>query len=298
MTHDLDDPLEDLLALPAGYVPTPHPLSADVPAPVEPTTYREPCPKGCRNGRFISYAGRDCGPCHHCKGRGYVEFRTSPEARQAVRERSAARKQSLAEESFGRFKRDNPAEADWIVAEAPRFDFARSMKEAVEKYGELTERQIDAIRRCMAKNAARAEAQAQTAAIVGQIDVTNLNAAFDRAKANGAKKASLRAGTVIFSLAPATGTNPGALYVKRTEGNVYLGKITGPTFKPSFSCTPADVQSIQSAAVDPLETALQYARDNKGPNGHGICAICGAELTNPESIARGIGPICAGKFGW
>ena len=28
----------------------------------------------------------------------------------------------------------------------------------------------------------------------------------------------------------------------------------------------------------------------------GICAMCGAVLTNPESVERGIGPICAGKF--
>lgn len=29
---------------------------------------------------------------------------------------------------------------------------------------------------------------------------------------------------------------------------------------------------------------------------YGICVICGAKLTDPESIARGIGPICAGKL--
>jgi hypothetical protein len=30
----------------------------------------------------------------------------------------------------------------------------------------------------------------------------------------------------------------------------------------------------------------------------GICGICGSPLTDPESIARGIGPICFGKSGW
>ena len=29
---------------------------------------------------------------------------------------------------------------------------------------------------------------------------------------------------------------------------------------------------------------------------YGICQRCGATLTNEESIANGIGPICAGKF--
>ena len=29
---------------------------------------------------------------------------------------------------------------------------------------------------------------------------------------------------------------------------------------------------------------------------HGICAICGATLTNPESVERGIGPVCLEKI--
>lgn len=31
---------------------------------------------------------------------------------------------------------------------------------------------------------------------------------------------------------------------------------------------------------------------------YGVCCICGRTLTNEESIAAGIGPICAGKQGW
>ena len=30
----------------------------------------------------------------------------------------------------------------------------------------------------------------------------------------------------------------------------------------------------------------------------GKCAICSRTLTNPDSIERGIGPVCAGKSGW
>lgn len=29
---------------------------------------------------------------------------------------------------------------------------------------------------------------------------------------------------------------------------------------------------------------------------HGICMICGAELTDPASVKRGIGPVCAAKL--
>jgi hypothetical protein len=38
--------------------------------------------------------------------------------------------------------------------------------------------------------------------------------------------------------------------------------------------------------------AFQYARMS------GNCAICGRTLTTPESIERGIGPVCAEKVGW
>lgn len=30
---------------------------------------------------------------------------------------------------------------------------------------------------------------------------------------------------------------------------------------------------------------------------HGICAMCGAHLTDPDSVERGYGPICARKLG-
>lgn len=39
-----------------------------------------------------------------------------------------------------------------------------------------------------------------------------------------------------------------------------------------------------------LEEAADYGRR------HGRCIICQAELTDPKSIAAGIGPICAQKF--
>lgn len=41
---------------------------------------------------------------------------------------------------------------------------------------------------------------------------------------------------------------------------------------------------------DPLATAQKYGKLS------GSCCSCGRDLTDPESIAAGIGPICAGKF--
>jgi hypothetical protein len=57
-------------------------------------------------------------------------------------------------------------------------------------------------------------------------------------------------------------------------------------------CGTEQEQKVVSLINDPVGAAEAY--------GHltGHCCICNRELTNPESVARGIGPICADKFGW
>ena len=45
-------------------------------------------------------------------------------------------------------------------------------------------------------------------------------------------------------------------------------------------------------ARDPMKAMLDYGKLI------GKCGHCGRTLTNEESRARGIGPICAGKMGW
>lgn len=57
---------------------------------------------------------------------------------------------------------------------------------------------------------------------------------------------------------------------------------------------------LPNIPLDVVETALREF--NRNPRAAiedygrstNTCAVCGRELTNPESIARGIGPICAG----
>jgi hypothetical protein len=47
---------------------------------------------------------------------------------------------------------------------------------------------------------------------------------------------------------------------------------------------------LAKIAEDPYEAACAYGREI------GVCGMCNRTLTNPESIAAGIGPICASKF--
>lgn len=50
--------------------------------------------------------------------------------------------------------------------------------------------------------------------------------------------------------------------------------------------------------VRDLTPAHRLTTEEAAAFGHvyGICGICGATLTDPESIERGIGPVCAGKL--
>lgn len=45
-------------------------------------------------------------------------------------------------------------------------------------------------------------------------------------------------------------------------------------------------------AGNPAEYATAYGRE------FGTCGVCGRELTDPDSITRGIGPVCAGRYGY
>jgi len=54
--------------------------------------------------------------------------------------------------------------------------------------------------------------------------------------------------------------------------------------------TLAVTSSLQAAEQDPLEAAKQYGRMS------GRCGVCGRDLTDPESIAAGIGPVCASRM--
>lgn len=106
---------------------------------------------------------------------------------------------------------------------------------------------------------------------------------------------------LVLTVAGPRARNPGA--VNMTDGraygdNVYFGKITvDGTFQPSQasrnldSVVKASLWSIMSRMRDG-EAEQVFAEFGKR---FGVCAICGRELTNETSVARGIGPVCYGR---
>lgn len=256
--------------------------------------FKETCPKCHGRGRFVSYSGRVVGECFACKGVGHKFFATSTEHRAATREKVAARKANKQQQALEAFQAAHPAVWAWIVESAPTFEFAAAMQDAIAKYGSLTEKQLAAAERCVEKrNAARvvrAEQDQARAASAPSVTSDRLLVAFQTAKESGLKWPKLRINGLVISPAPATGKNAGALYVK-ADGE-YVGKVAGGRFICTRECS-AEIQTQVVATInDPAAAAKASGLQT------GSCSCCGRELTDANSVASGIGPICAEKWGW
>lgn len=179
------------------------------------------------------------------------------------------------------FAAAHPDIVAWVAAN-PTFGFAVAMGEQISKFGRLSPNVIAAVRRCMERSAKAPD--------YTDIDVTAIQHSFDTAHRNGLKRPKLRIGEFVFSRAPDSGRNAGAIYVK--SGEQYLGKVFGGKLSCVEECTPDQKSRIAEASASPIKAAIAHGKVT------GCCACCGLELTNPESIARGIGPICAEKYGW
>ena len=227
--------------------------------------------------------------CFACKGAGY--FKTSIGDRYKARAAAAARKATRVSNEQGDFNAANPGLIEALSNIASWNGFAASLLEGYKKYGHLTEGQTAAARRTLEKvELARAAKVEKVAAVSGEVDVTKVQAMFDRIKAKGNKRAAFQVEGLELSAAPDHGKNPGAIYVK-VQGT-YAGKIVGGRLQATASA-PSDARAlVAKVAADPLGEAVRYGKLR------GACACCGRTLTDPVSIERGIGPICAeGWFG-
>lgn len=181
---------------------------------------------------------------------------------------------------------DHTAEYDWLTANSDSFDFAASLLLSLRKWGRLTDGQLGAVQRILAKQALQAKRHESAPTV----SLEPVEQAFAKAKAAGIQRPKLRLDVFTFSPAPDSGKNAGAIYVK--EGETYLGKVVGGKLFAVASCTVEQERLIAEVSNDPLNAAIAYGKR------FGKCSVCARTLTDPESIARGIGPICAERFGW
>lgn len=293
-----------------------------VPTTTEPKTFLEAqveyanegaektCPRCKGSGRwvggYVNYTERDCAIC---KGSGRVKagykYKTPEEYRAWKAKRDMAanlkweREQAERTARLDKWAAANPVEIEWLRRTADRDavngrndSFAAKLLEDIRKYGGLTEGQRAAVTRSIERAAAaKAEREAAAPTMEGA-GLSKLVEAFARAQASKLKSPKVRIGDIVFSLAKAASANAGCLYVK-TKGGSYLGKITpAAKFLKVRECTTEQEAQVVEIGRDPLAAAIAHGKRT------GNCAICGRELTNAESVERGIGPICAENFGW
>ena len=265
------------------------------PAAAQPTIYKEPCKKCKGSGRWIGgFVNTTIRQCFSCSGKGFHEFKTSGTQRAAARESAAKRKAAetvAAANNADAWKAANPAAAAWLASN--NGNFASSLSQALIKYGSLTDNQLAAVLRCAAADIDRKAAAEQRVAAAPILDIGKIEEAFQTAKDKGIKRPKMRLDTFVFSPAPESGKNAGAVYVKaKDEEGTYLGKIMAGKFLRSRECDQEREQAVLAAAADPEAAAVAYGRR------FGACSLCGRTLTVGESIDRGIGPICAETFGF
>lgn len=274
---DLNDDLSDLIGNPLRITPVTPPES------YKPRDFTEGCRKCGGSGMW-----RPGYPCFTCKGAGKRTFKTSPETRAAAK---ASRVKTHAEK-IEAFKAEYPDVWAWM--DGSTFPPAIDMRNKLEKYGSLFDSSIEAARRMIAKrDAAMAAAKTDRTERENAAQTVNVDAlteAFAKA-AQSNKRVDLWIGTVKIYPANPGSKWEGSLYVRDKAADKYLGRVTAGRFVPSRDGQPREAELLE-IMQDPKAAAIKHGRLT------GACSVCGRTLTDADSIAAGIGPICATKFGW
>ena len=160
-------------------------------------------------------------------------------------------------------------------------DFFSVLLNDFNRYDALTEKQVKALN----------ERDEPVSAKKDVVNIDHIERAFAHARNQGIQKPRLHLAGFSFRAAPTYGKNPGAVYVT-DKGDTYLGKVLAGKLFGSKDCTKTLEERILQAMQDPKGAAEAFGKK------FGRCSICSRTLTDPESIEKGIGPICASRFGW
>lgn len=255
-----------------------------------------PCGQCAGTGRYQgARVHQEKAHCFACRGKGF--FKSSPEARAKHRLAARLSAKTKLERGLAAFAEQQPAMfadlRDCLRTNVGGSEFVYSLAKQLFTRGSLTENQIAAWHRGKAK---LAEIIAQRAVEAEQskvaVDLTPIKDMFEAAVASGLKKPAYRAEGVVLKLAAASGRNPGALYVTSEATGDYLGKVVGTEFFPLREAPKSVAEALHTIASEPKEAAVRWGRLT------GKCSCCGRELTDKVSVANGIGPICAEKWGF
>jgi Family of unknown function (DUF6011) len=230
--------------------------------------------------------------CFNCGGRGwlrrpYHEHMKAKAERKAKGEATRANNLQAKREAFDMA---HPGLVASLQGMAKWNSFAADMLRNLAQWGSLTENQTAACLRMIAKvQAKREEMNKGRAERSGAVPMAAIEAMFKAANNAGLKRPRFLTERLKLELAPVHGRNAGAIYVK-CDG-AYAGKIAGGQFMAIRAAPQDTLDLLRTIAANPIEAARKYGRDTE------TCSCCGKKLTDPVSVANGVGPICASNWG-
>ncbi len=293
---------------------------------VEIPLYEEKCPKCNGTGNW-----RPGYKCFKCKGTGKLTFKTSPEARVKSRKAAQRRKAASEAENIAAFAEQEPAAAKWLSES--NSGFAVSLLEGVAKYGRLTEGQLAAVYKSIARDQEREE-QKNTFAddhpeavkwLEANAETNNFAASLLGALKRYGSLTEGQLGAVQRNLEREGGFNETdldispllkgwyavpdgdtrlKLFVRRPgknskwHGHIYVDDGGYYGNRKTYG-KQAPGSTYQGDVVDALKAILKDPKAAQAAYGHltGTCGRCGRPLEDEASVARGLGPVCATKWG-
>lgn len=166
---------------------------------------------------------------------------------------------------------------------AGNFEYMAEMRDFVRRRGGLTDAQAKGVLNCMAaegKRTARAEALTTT------LDRPIPDGIYDVDTLDGMMTIKIRTNPEIQAKV-ASIEDPSSQWGWTKVAIIRRGVAT-----PQWGANAERMEALRLLASP---NAMQFATAFGKRTGR--CGVCGRELTDPESIAMGIGPICAEKFG-
>lgn len=244
--------------------------------------YEEKCPKcNGRGGKHYGYYNPKWYECYRCKGTGIVKYKTSPEARAKAKEAKAKRLQKQQDEKVALLVAFLDTElGKFLASVAPRNDFAKDLVASFSRYGSLTEKQEAAAIRMMEKHKAREAEKAKEPQAPG-IDLTELPKG-----RYGVPGGDTRLKVLVNK--PEKGKWDGYIFV--SDAAEYGSRTNFGMQKPGDLYRGKIQEELKKIMADPFAASVEYGKLT------GTCGVCGRVLEDEESVAAGIGPVCAKKF--
>lgn len=172
-------------------------------------------------------------------------------------------------------------------------DFAASLVTQFRNRGSLSEKQWQWVDRITAEASA---AEASAAAVVANVQIDEKNAPKLLKLENVIEVLKSQRQFLVGAYKFKRG-NAGGFNIIIAHGDRWIGAGNSQGFVTNgIRLTAGDRIALEAIAkLDLSDLIHQIAEEGKQT---GVCGICTRTLTDPESIAAGIGPICAAKFGF